>query len=196
MKKWFLHTSLFFKSHPNTLSHDFWVLVGNAFNSAVVNCLTLTFRGTAAVCAFLWWEFGPLSRWADYKVISAIWWTELCCLSGILCWDFFAAASRLGQVQGVVVAASRTSSRIGVCRCSSSCILLHLKVINSSHEQCLSVESTLSLQSSSTSAGIIRHTFLMICLLTSSSLRHWVAMEILLPLATAFPIFFLNGVRQ
>ena len=72
-------SSLLFKPHSNTLSHDFWVLVGNAFNSAVVNCLTLTFRATVAVCAFLWWEFGPLSRWANYKVVSAIWWTELRC---------------------------------------------------------------------------------------------------------------------
>ena len=76
-----MFSSLLFKPHSNMLSHviDFWVLVGNAFNSAAVNCLTLTFRDTAAVCAFLWWEFGP-SRWANYKIliISAIWWTELC----------------------------------------------------------------------------------------------------------------------
>ena len=65
-----LFSSLLFKPHSNMLSHDFWVLVGNAFNSAVVNCLTLTFMGTAAVCAFLWWKFGPPSRWANYKVVT------------------------------------------------------------------------------------------------------------------------------
>lgn len=72
-----LFSSLLFKSHPNTFSHDFRVLVGNAFNCAVVNCLALTFRGT--VCTSLWWEFGPLSRYTNYKIVSAIWWTELHC---------------------------------------------------------------------------------------------------------------------
>ena len=40
-------------TNPRSTHANDWVLVGNAFNSAVINFLTLTFRGTAAVYAFL-----------------------------------------------------------------------------------------------------------------------------------------------